>query len=280
VGYDSEVTIENSFAEGDVTGQNYTAGFVGYMGENVKMTIADCHYKGTVSGNSSVAGLVAAAAITTNDNVDNYPDLTILRSYAKGNINAKGTNNGGLVGQSQGSLKVENSYVDVTITMQTQQYGAGIVGLAKYQTSIKNCFAKGQLNIGRGCAFVVGRLEGTAAIEGCVAWGNIKTNRGVTQYSPGAIVGTIQTDAGSYKSCFRNADMVLDDPWMKLVDHDDIVNGRPALPVYEGDTAADKNQYAYHGKAAAANATISSVAKSIGWDETIWDLSGAVPVLK
>lgn len=280
VGYDSEVTIENSFAEGDVTGQNFTAGFVGYMGENVKMTIADCHYEGTVSGNSSVAGLVAGAATTTNDGVDNYPDLTILRSYAKGNINPKGTNNGGLVGQSQGTMKVENSYVDVTITMQTQQYGAGIVGMAKYQTSIKNCFAKGQLNIGRGCAFIVGRLEGTAAIEGCVAWGNIKTNRGVTQYSPGAIVGTIQTGNGTYKSCYRNADMVLDDPWMKLVDHDDVVNGRPPLPVYEGDTAADKNQYAYHGKAAAADATISSVAKSIGWDEAIWDLSGAVPVLK
>ena len=278
LGYSSTVTIENCLVEGDVTGQNYTAGFVGYMGAKIKLAMKDCHYVGTVSGNSSVAGLVAAAVAAAGDG--DYADLSISRSSVKGTINPKGTNNGALVGQSQGTLNVENSYADVTINMQTQQYGAGVVGLAKYNSSIKNCFVKGQLNIGRGCAFIVGRVEGTSTIEGCIGWGNIKTSRGVTQYSPGAIVGTIQTDAGSYKSCFRNADMVLDDPWMKLVDHDDVVNGRPALPVYEGDTAADKNQYAYHGKAAAADATISSVAKSIGWDETIWDLSGSVPVLK
>ena len=276
LGYSSTVTIENCFVEGDVTGQNYTAGFVGYMGAKIKLTITDSHYVGTVAGNSSVAGLVAAAVASDPD----YPDLTILRSYVKGTINPKGTNNGALVGQSQGTLKVENSYADVTINMQTQQYGAGVVGIAKYNSSIKNCFAKGQLNVGRGCAFIAGRIEGTSTIEGCIGWGNIKTSRGVTQYSPGAIVGTIQTTTGSYKSCYRNADMVLDDPWMKLVDHEDVINGRPALPVYEGDIAADKNQYAYHGKAAAANATISSVAKSIGWDETIWDLSGELPVLK
>ena len=275
LGYESVTTIENCSVKCDVTGHNYTAGFVSYLGEKSKLTITKCHFEGTVAGNSSVAGLVAAAV--TKDG--SYPELAISKSYVKGTINPKGTNNGGLVGQSQGTLKLENSYADVTVTMQTQQYGAGIVGLVKYNSSIKNCFAKGQLNIGRGCAFIVGRVEGTSTIEGCVAWGNIKTSRSATQYSPGAIVGTIQTDAGTYKSCFRNADMVLDDPWMKLVDHDDVVNGRPALPVYEGATA-DKNQYAYHGKAAAADATISSVAKSLGWDETIWDLSGAVPVLK
>jgi hypothetical protein len=73
--------------------------------------------------------------------------------------------------------------------------------------------------------------------------------------------------------------MEFSDVAMKLVDHEDVENGRPPLPTYEG-TTADKNQYAYHGKAAAADATISSVAKSLGWDETVWDLSGAVPVLK
>ena len=37
---------------------------------------------------------------------------------------------------------------------------------------------------------------------------------------------------------------------------------------------------AYHGKAAAADATLSSVAKSLGWDETVWDLSKDLPALK
>jgi hypothetical protein len=36
----------------------------------------------------------------------------------------------------------------------------------------------------------------------------------------------------------------------------------------------------YHGKAAAATETASAVAKRIGWEDTVWDLSGAMPVLK
>ena len=35
-----------------------------------------------------------------------------------------------------------------------------------------------------------------------------------------------------------------------------------------------------HGTAAAAGATVSSLATSLGWDTTIWDLSGTFPVLK
>ena len=80
-------------------------------------------------------------------------------------------------------------------------------------------------------------------------------------------------------NCFRKADLQFTDVAMTLVDHDDYENGRPPLPDY-GDVTADNNQYAYHGKAAAADATVSSIAKSIGWDETIWDLSGSLPVLK
>ena len=38
--------------------------------------------------------------------------------------------------------------------------------------------------------------------------------------------------------------------------------------------------FPYHGKAAAAGATASQVAKALGWDENIWDLSGALPFFK
>ena len=36
----------------------------------------------------------------------------------------------------------------------------------------------------------------------------------------------------------------------------------------------------YNGKAAAQDATISSVARQLGWDESVWDLSGDTPVLR
>ena len=38
--------------------------------------------------------------------------------------------------------------------------------------------------------------------------------------------------------------------------------------------------HSFNGKAAAAGKTASQVAKEIGWDETIWDLSGEIPALR
>jgi hypothetical protein len=63
---------------------------------------------------------------------------------------------------------------------------------------------------------------------------------------------------------------------MTLFDQENVEGAAPASPEYSSETT----QRAYHGKAAAADATASSVAKTLGWDEAIWDLSGAVPALK
>ena len=136
-----------------------------------------------------------------------------------------------------------------------------------------------KINVAKGAGGIIGQIKTkTPSVVGCIAWNSITTNRAANQYSPGAIVANIQID-GKYARCYRKANMSFSDIAMKLVDHEDIENGRPALPEYEGVTA-DANQYAYHGKAAAADATVSSVAKTLGWDETVWDLTGNLPVLK
>ena len=36
----------------------------------------------------------------------------------------------------------------------------------------------------------------------------------------------------------------------------------------------------YHGKSAAAGKSASDVARDLGWDTSVWDLSGSEPVLK
>ena len=46
------------------------------------------------------------------------------------------------------------------------------------------------------------------------------------------------------------------------------------------DSANHQYNYPWHGTAAAAGKTASAVAKDLGWDEAIWDLSGAEPKLK
>ena len=43
---------------------------------------------------------------------------------------------------------------------------------------------------------------------------------------------------------------------------------------------AYQHAYPYHGKEAPAGATVSSLAKQLKWDETVWDLSGDLPALK
>ena len=63
-------------------------------------------------------------------------------------------------------------------------------------------------------------------------------------------------------------------------------NSSPDMPMLGGTvedsecTYGYKYAYPYHGKAAAAGATVSSVAKQLKWNQNVWDLSGEYPVLK
>ena len=272
IGYDPVVNITDCYAKGDIiTSKNYIGGIVGRVNKAV-VTITKCNFQGNLKGASGVAGLVGGVEGGT---------VSIYKSYAKGSVTATAHNTGGLLGLGNGPIIVENSYADVTFTQTGGQFGGGIVGSGQNTVlSIKNCFTTGTMVVSRGVGGIVGRAEGTETteVQNCISWiSNIKTNRGDTQYSVGAVVGVDRDKVANFKSCYRRADMVLEDVIMTLTDHDDVVDG---LPVYPSYTTSDNNQRAYHGKAAAADATISSVAKSIGWDETIWDLSKDVPALK
>ena len=55
-------------------------------------------------------------------------------------------------------------------------------------------------------------------------------------------------------------------------------NASPSSPLYIA--VAGPYNFPYHGKAAAAGATLSSVAKGLGWPSEIWDFSGDIPVHK
>ena len=269
--YASTVVIQNSSAEGTVTSaQNYVGGVVAYNGGGAQLTVTGCSFNGTITGASGVGGIVGAA--------ESAP-ANISKCHVEGTLTTTGHNVGGIVGLVNGVVDIQNCWANVSVNMAKSQFGAGIVGATTQTLTVKNCYALGEINVSRGAGGIVGQVKTQApSVEGCIAWNSISTNRTAAQYSPGAIVGNIQVN-GKFAQCYRKADMLFSDVAMTLVDHEDIENGRPELPVYE-EVAADANQSAYHGKAAAADATISSVAKSLGWDETVWDLSGAVPTLK
>lgn len=276
VGYaGTVVNITNSFAECEIkSNKNYSGGLVGKVSVGT-VNITKSHYIGTQSGRAGAGGLVGGAE---------GGEVVIKQSYASGTLTTiESGNQGGLLGllNANALLTMENCWSDVAMSTPTnQQHAGGLVGCANGKAVITNSYAKGDMTGGRGLGGIVGHVKGAnGEISGCIAWiANITSNRAATNWACGAIIGAAHSQGvGTYKNCWRRADMVLNDIAMKLVDHEDVINGRPAFPEYAPE---DATQNAYHGKAAAAGATLSSVAKAAGWDETVWDLSKDVPVLK
>ena len=239
-GYESTVEVTDSWAAGSVIGANYSAGFIGAIQSHV--TISRCWADVDVTSSGQRCG--AFAGCNTK-----FP-ATISNCYATGNITATG-----------------------------QQVG-GIIGYASFPITITNCYATGNVSSATaGTGGIAGTISAESTVSNCIAWNaTIDCQRAANdKWAPGAVVGAASV-AGNYSGCYRRADMNFIDAAgaMVLVDQEDVANGFPAAPSYSDATT----QAAYHGKAAAADATASSVAKSIGWDESVWDLSGDLPKLK
>ena len=127
-------------------------------------------------------------------------------------------------------------------------------------------------------------------VEGCSVTGKVvNTKTAAVQYSAGAVIGCVNKMTITAKNCWRSQEMTLSDYSGEyadgitysnpLVDHEDVIASVPASLVPSGATN-DYAQCPYHGKVIPAGTTVSAKAKAIGWDETIWDLSGATPKLK
>ena len=104
-------------------------------------------------------------------------------------------------------------------------------------------------------------------------------SRMTVHYSGGAVIGC-SSRPNTLKNCWRKSDFVLNyyssASLNVLFDQADC---SPSAPLVQPSGSA-KWFSPYHGKAASAGATLSSVAQSAGWSSEIWDFSGSVPVLK
>ena len=275
------ISMTNCYAQCDVE-SDYTADNNGRVGGLVgrhrsDLTMTGCHYEGTVKGKYYVGGLIGYSEGT---------EAKINKCYAQGTIlycndsQTTGRYHGGFIGASTGTnskVSIENSWS--TMSVYGEQFLGGMIGSFEgtQGLTVKNCYTDGCVK-GRGIGGIVGRVTATSTITKCIVWDATMTSTrtGGNQYASGPISGSVTTSV-NYSACYRNPSMVYTDLTVPLVDHEDVVNAKPAAPAVG---IVDDNQYAYHGKAAAAGSTISSVAKTLGWDETIWDLSKDVPVLK
>ena len=310
----SEVTIKNCVVRGIVeitegTSWTYTGGIVGWQGD-AGAEIKDCEVYATVkSAGERVGGIVGHYQGGTLSGCKFYGEVNAATQFAGGIAGISGgvasikscmvsgeiegvENCGGIIGKNENKLTVEDCIFSGKLK-GFQRLG-GIVGDLLSSSSVKRCFVSGAVD-GWGCiGGVVGRAcnGGWAAagsdygnnIESCIVWlDNITATRPAsdtnTKASSGAVVGFTATK-NVLKDCLRKSGMKLTaEFYSNIYDQENAGPSNP-LVISEPSVSADYIVYPYHGKAAEASATASSLAQSLGWSADVWNLSGPEPKLK
>ena len=249
-------------------------------GDNIWSTIARCYVQGKVScpNGSNVDTEVSLGGVVGQQC---YGD--VYECEADVTIELGGTKKEHYVGGIIGSLGKKELYIRNCISRgkyysmegsNSYMFG-GIIGCAQNSTNlIENCISLADIRCSDMAGGIIGELnhnqeEGpfgdnncdyTSIVRGCIAWNEAIENTSATaKFGPGAIAGLCYS-AGFTNNYWR--------PGLPFTDHAD---EEPGVVM---------DLHSFNGKAAAAGKTASQVAREIGWDETIWDLSGEIPALK
>lgn len=295
VGYYGTGKVKNCHVAANITvrekgsGTSYVGGIVAHTSGAVAIT--DCTYKGAIDAFAGVVG-----GIIGQSNTSTGDGCTLTRCFSEGSIKST-TVVGGVIGRTtdQG-LKMTDCGTTMDINCSSSYVG-GLAGDLPKNSTLKNCFATGSVVGSFGVGGLVGRAFGrqgssaslsasvNTSIEGCIAYNlSVKTNveggeNPANHYSGGAVVGC-SSRPNTLKNCWRNASMVFeyyaDASLNVLFDHAD---SSPEAPLTQPAGSA-KWFSPYHGKAAAAGATLSSVAQAAGWSADVWDFSTDIPSLK
>ena len=251
----SESTIKNCLSSGKIVCKNIVGGIVG-MNENT-LTIRCCESSSTIEINVN--------------GVDGVGGVLGLASNGK-------------------TVIVEDCIFSGNMNTPTGQRVGGIVGDLGTGSSVRRCYVSGNITGWTGVGGIVGRAGGLVwdangngynnTIESCIAWfDTITATRGDENGgSSGIIVGYTGTK-NTLKNCWRKPTATLTAKYCSEVyDQEDadattplVINAVPSKYTYI---------YPYHGKAAEATATATSLAQSLGWNADIWDFSGSEPKLK
>ena len=310
----ADVKIKNCVVRGSVeitegTSCTYTGGIVGWQGD-AGAEITGCEVYATVkSAGERVGGIVGHYQGGTLSGCKFYGEVNAATQYAGGiaGITSSesvienclsagkivcGTGVGGIVGKNENKLTVEDCLFSGKLK-GLQRLG-GIVGDLGSSSSVKHCFVSGAVD-GWGCiGGVVGRAcnGGWAAagsdygnsIESCIVWlDNITATRPASDTNvkagSGAVVGFTATK-NVLKDCVRKSGMKLTAEFYSNIYDQENAGPSAPLVISEPSTSADYIIYPYHGKAAEAAATATSLAQSLGWSADVWNLSGPEPKLK
>ena len=286
----------------------------GIVGHYQGGTLSGCKFYGEVNAASrlagGIAGITSSASIIENclssgkivcKNIvggivgmnENTLTIRCCESSSTIEINVNGVDGvGGVLGLTSNgkTVIVEDCIFSGNMNVPTGQRVGGIVGDLGTGSSVKRCYVSGNITGWAGVGGIVGRAGGLVwnangnrydnTIESCIAWfDNITATRGDDNGgSSGMIVGYTGTK-NTLKNCWRKPTATLTAKYCSEVyDQEDadattplVISAVPSKYTYI---------YPYHGKAAEASATASSLAQSLGWSADVWNLSGPEPKLK
>lgn len=199
---------------------------------------------------------------------------------------------GGIFGYDTGASTVSDCWTAGHVKAGSKVGGIG-GGFIKADSEMYNCFSLMTVEGSFQYAGILGHanLDQKNAnttntpnnhIEGCIAWNDEIKSRatdGAEHYSSGVIVGFTATQ-NYLVNCFRKADIVFSECPVNaelgyVVTNQG--NAGPGAPLVVGTNSYD---FAYHGLAAPADATVTSLARSLGWSDSVWDFSTPIPTLK
>lgn len=316
----SSATISGCTVKGEINGGQFVGGVTGYVQQGeytlsdtqvnadiISATSLAGGMVGQINGGvtsvtaCSHSGLVKAATTYVGGIIANTNTATgadVLRCSHAGDVKGTGCC-AGIVGLAKATGSIVNSYSSEG-TITGAMYCGGIVGDGGQTLTVENCYSSMNVNATYPMGGIVGRMTGcdnpnskgwwqsqfADVLRGCIAWGNIKSTLAAggqtpaTGYSSGAVLGcTIFKNTLS--NCWRKPDMEFQaypadlDSYNTPVDQDDCGPSNPYVKL-----GPETYYMPYHGKAAGASETCSQVAARIGWDTSVWDLSGEFPVLK
>ncbi len=199
---------------------------------------------------------------------------------------------GGIFGYDTGASTVSDCWTKGHVKAGSKVGGIG-GGFIKADSEMYNCFSLMTVEGSFQYAGILGHANLDAKgnnttntpnnhIEGCIAWNDEIKSRatdGAEHYSSGVIVGFTATQNYLAK-CFRKADIAFSECPVNaelgyVVTNQG--NAGPGAPLVVGTNTYD---FAYHGLAAPADATVTSLARSLGWSDSVWDFSTPIPTLK
>ncbi len=289
LGCDIDLSDNGTFAKNVINGI-FTGTFDGQgfsiSGANISASGTD-QYIGIFANNTGTIKNLQLENI--NVNYGNYTGATYsfvstLAGINYGNIDNCSVNNsnitagqnqkmvGGFVGNNNGTIT--NSYSDTDITVGDGSLHVGGFSGDPSSSNISTCYSTGNITAGNNCMYIGGFQGGMSEVPSSV------TN----SYSTGNVtVGNNCNEVAGFISETRAAGVIVTSSYAtgNVVTGTGCTNvGGFAGWVNGGTTVGADNFYQNNMSTTAGSAVTTPTTATAGWNTTVWDLSGTLPVLR